>query len=83
MSYDLYEGHHHHLKLVSVVLLTKFGSHKALFYNFDPSGPRGPRTHPCKTCVAIPPNMSISRFGQNPITYVEEADCQRKRNYKK
>ena len=54
------------------VPLTKFGSHRALFNIFDPiRGPRGPRTpYPCKTFVAIP-LMLLTKFGQNPITYVE------------
>ena len=34
---DLYEEHHH-LKLASVVLMTKFSSYRALFNTFDPSG---------------------------------------------
>ena len=36
MTFDLHEGHHH-LKLASVVLLTKFGGHRALFNIFDPN----------------------------------------------
>ena len=33
MTFDLSEGHDH-VKLVLVILLTKFGSPKALFYRF-------------------------------------------------
>ena len=54
MTFDLNEGHHH-VKLPPAVLLTKFGSLRALFNVFDPRGPRGPRTpYPCKTFVATP-----------------------------
>ena len=55
MTFDLNEGHHRG-KLAPAVLLTKFGSPRALFNVFDPRGPRGPRTpYPCKTFVATPP----------------------------
>ena len=40
MTFDLHEGHH--VKLASVVLMTKFRSYRALFNIFAPSGPRGP-----------------------------------------
>ena len=84
MTCDLHAGHHHH-KLASVVLLTKFGSHRALFNVFDPRGPRTP--YPCKTFVAIP-YILLTKFGQNPIMNVEEvANCQKEeeeeRNRKK
>ena len=86
MTFDLSEGHHH-LKLASLVPLTKFGSHRALFNIFDPRGPRGPRTpYPCKTFVAIPTYMLLTKFGQDLITYVEGvANCQKEeeRNRKK
>ena len=80
MTFDLNEGHHH-VKLAPAVLLTKFGSPRALFNVFDPSGPRGPRTpYPCKTFVATPLYMLLTKFGQNPIINVEEvANCQKER----
>ena len=82
MTFDLKEGHHH-VKLAPVVLLTKFGSHRVLFNVFDPRGPRGPRTpYPCKTFVATPLyiGLLLTKFGQNPITYVEGvANCQKER----
>ena len=34
MTFDLHEGHHHH-KLASGILLTKFGCHSTLFTTFD------------------------------------------------
>ena len=85
MTFDLNEGHHD-VKLTSVALLTKFGSHRALFNVFDPRGPRGPRTpYPCKTFVATPLYMLLTKFGQNPIMNVEGvANCQKEeRNRKK
>ena len=33
-EFDLYEGHHHS-KLASAILLTKFGNHSAMFTTFD------------------------------------------------
>ena len=83
MTFDLSEGHHHD-KLASVVLLTKFSSHRALFNVFDPRGPRGLRTPcPCKTFVAIPLYMLLTKFGQNPIMNVEGvANCQKERRRK-
>ena len=67
MTFDLSEGHHH-VKLAPAVLLTKFGIPRALFNVFDPRGPRGPRTpYPCKTLVATPLYMLLTKFGQNPI----------------
>ena len=84
MTFDLNEGHHH-VKLASVVLLTKFGSHRALFNVFDPRGPRGPQTpYLCKPFVAIPLYMLLTKFGQNPIMNVEGvANCQKERKKKK
>ena len=78
MTFDLSEGHHH-VKLAPAVLLTKFGSPRALFNVFDPRGPRGPRTpYPCKTFVATPLYMLLTKFGQNPIINVEGvANCQK------
>ena len=78
MTFDLNEGHHH-VKLAPVVLLTKFGIPRALFNVFDPRGPRGPRTpYPCKTFVATPLYMLLTKFGQNPIINVEGvANCQK------
>ena len=69
------------VKLASAVLLTKFGSPGALFNVFDPRGPRGPRTpYPCKTFVATPLYMLLTKFGQNPIMNVERvANCQKER----
>ena len=69
----------HHVKLAPAVLLTKFGSPRALFNVFDPRGPRGPRTpYPCKTLVATPLYMLLTKFGQNPIINVEGvANCQK------
>ena len=86
MTFDLSEGHHH-VKLASLVLLTKFGSYRALFSVFDPRGPKGPRTpYPCKNFVAIPLYMLLTKFSQNPIMNVEGvANCQKEeeRNRKK
>ena len=63
MTFDLNECHHH-VKLAPAVLLTKFGSPRALFNVFDPRGPRGPRTpYPCKTFVATPLYMLLTKFG--------------------
>ena len=78
MTFDLNEGHHH-VKLAPAVLLTKFGIPRALFNVFDPRGPRGPRTpYPCKTFVATPLYMLLTKFGQNPIINVEGvANCQK------
>ena len=71
MTFDLNEGHHH-VKLAPAVLLTKSGSPRAFFNVFDPRGPRGPRTpYPCKTFVATPLYMLLTKFGQNPIMNVE------------
>ena len=79
MTFDLNEGHHY-VKLASVVLLTKFGSHRALFNVFDPRGPRGPQIpYPCKTFVAIPLYMLLTKFGQNPIMNVEGVAIVRKK----
>ena len=80
MTFDLNEGHHH-VKLAPAVLLTKFGIPGALFNVFDPRGPRGPRTpYPCKTFVATPLYMLLTKFGQNPIINVEGvANCQKER----
>ena len=62
MTFDLNEGHHH-VKLAPAVLLTKFGSPRALFNVFDPRGPRGPQTpYPCKTFVATPIYMLLTKF---------------------
>ena len=85
MTFDLNEGHHHHVKLAPAVLLTKFGIPRALFNVFDPRGPRGPRTpYPCKTFVATPLYMLLTKFGQNPIINVEGvANCQKERKKKK
>ena len=84
MTFDLNEGHHH-VKLAPAVLLTKFGSPRALFNVFDPRGPRGPRTpYSCKTFVATPLYMLLTKFGQNPIMNVEGvANCQKERKKKK
>ena len=78
MTFDLNEGHHRG-KLAPAVLLTKFGIPRALFNVFDPRGPRGPRTpYPCKTFVATPLYMLLTKFGQNPIINVEGvANCQK------
>ena len=48
---------------------------------FDPRDPRGPRTpYPCKTFVATPLYMLLTKFGQNPIINVEGvANCQKER----
>ena len=80
MTFDLHKGHHH-AKFASALLLTKFGSRRALYNVFDPRGPRGPRTpYPCKTFVAIPPYMLLTKFGKNPNMYVEGvANCQKER----
>ena len=83
MTFDLNEGHHH-VKLAPAVLLTKFGNPRALFNVFDPRGPRTP--YPCKTFVATPLYMLLTKFGQNPIINVEGvANCQKEeeRNRKK
>ena len=62
MTFDLNEGHHRG-KLAPAVLLTKFGSPRALFNVFDPRGPKGPRTpYPCKTFVATPLYMLLTKF---------------------
>ena len=53
---------HHHLKLASVVL-TKFGSPRALFNSFDPRGPRGPACTPSVLHVALPTYQISSRWG--------------------
>ena len=44
----------------------------------------GPRTpYPFKTFVAIPLYMLLTKFGQNPITYVEGvAGCQKEERKK-
>ena len=78
MTFDLNEGHHH-VKLAPAVLLTKFGIPRALFNVFDPRGPRGPRTpYPCKTFVATPLYILLTKFGQNLIINVEGvANCQK------
>ena len=84
MTFDLNEGHH--VKLAPAVLLTKYGSPRALFNIFDPRGPRGPRTpYLCKTFVATPLYMLLTKFGQNLIMNVEGvANCQKEeRNRKK
>ena len=80
MTFDLNEGHHQ-VKLAPAVLLTRFGIPRALFNVFDPRGPRGPRTpYPCKTFVATPLYMLLTKFGQNPIINVEGvANCQKER----
>ena len=63
MTFDLSEGDHH-IKLAPAVLLTKFGSPRALFNVFDPRGPRGPWTpYLCKTFVATPLYMLLTKFG--------------------
>ena len=72
MTFDLHEGHHPH-SLLSGILLTKFGSHRGSFKVFDPRDP-----YPCKNFVAITPYMLLTKFSQNPITYVEGvANCQK------
>ena len=83
MTFDLNEGHQH-AKLAPAVLLTKFGSHRALFNVFDPRGPRGPRTpYPCKTYNHLP-YILLTKFGQNPIMNVEGvANCQKERRKKR
>ena len=69
------------VKLAPAVLLTKFGIPRALFNVFDPRDPRGTRTpYPCKTFVATPLYMLLTKFGQNPIINVEGvANCQKER----
>ena len=94
MTFDLNEGHHH-VKLAPTVLLTKFGSPRALFNVFDPRGPRGPRTpSSCKTFVATPPihatdqvwsksNHECGRSTQIVRKKEEEEDDEEERNRKK
>ena len=67
MIFDLHKGHYHP-KMASALLLTNFGSHRALVQGT------------VQDFCSYPPYMPLTKYGKNPITCMERvANCQKER----